>query len=170
MIPKVRQLAPLVMSLVLVWPLLGNQSCSEALQEAEQAEPSAAAPGHLGAAEEAEGPKDPADADQLIKSGGPEVLSPPVDADQDAYQGDAYDGDDFEESDAEGDVAEEQERSGDAFEEQTDEGDRFEHQEEMGDRYEHQEEEGDVSEWGERNAVPDPGAPPPEQAPAPDAF
>lgn len=164
MMRKVRQLVPLVMSLVLVWPLLGNQSCSEALQEAEQAEPAAAAPNLQ------EGPKDPAEADQLIKSGGPEVLSPPVDGDQDPYQGDGYDGDDFEESDAEGDVAEEQERSGDAFEDQADEGDRFEHQEEMGDRYEHQEEEGDVSEWGERNAVPDPGAPPPEQAPAPDAF
>ena len=151
MTQKVKQLAPLFMSLVLIWPLLGNKSCSEALQEAEQAETSSSTPAL---------PDDSAEADQLLKSGGPEVLSPPVDSDQDAYQGDDFDGDDFEESEREGDSAEEQERVGDNAEEQ----------ERMGDTFEREEDEGDQFEWDERNAEPEPGPPPAEPAPAPEPF
>ena len=158
MVRKAKQLAPLLLSALLIWPLLGSESCDGATQEADQAEPTAAAPAL---------PNDPAQADQLLKSGGPEVLSPPVDSDQDAYQGDAFDGDAYENSDAEGDTSENQERVGDTYEHKEDVGDTYEHQEDVGDTYEHQEDEGDVTEWQDRNAAPQPGVP--QDQPAPDA-
>jgi hypothetical protein len=159
MMRRAKQIAPILLGVLLIWPLLGNKSCSDALQEAEQAEPSSGASAL---------PEDSEESDKLLKSGGPEVTSPPVESDQDAYEGEPFDGDDLEDSEQEGDSFEDQERSGDTFEDEARSGDTFEQEERTGDEFEKQEREGDAAEWEERNADPDPEPPPAEPEPAPE--